>query len=80
MELVHSEFFVQSQMCSGFMIVTNIIREQLLQMAFIEGNDVIQQITPAAFHPSLSNIVLPGTFKEGSFCADLHRSNCCRNF
>jgi hypothetical protein len=36
-----------------FVVVTNICREQPFQMAFVYRNDVIQQIAPAAFDPTL---------------------------
>jgi hypothetical protein len=34
-------------------------------VAFIDGNDVIQEVAAAAAHPALRNTVLPRTF-EGS--------------
>ena len=38
-------------MRSGFMMVTNIIGEQSLQMAFIQCNNVVQELSSATFHP-----------------------------
>ena len=39
-------------------------------MAFIESDDVVEQIAAAASHPALSNPVLPGALDRG-----LHASN-----
>jgi hypothetical protein len=48
-----------------FVVVGNVLAQQPFQMTFIEGDDVIQEVTAAAAHPALRDAILPGTF-EGS--------------
>jgi len=61
----------ESEMRAIFMVIPEVFREQMLQMAFIHRDDVIEQISSAAFNPTLRNSVLPGTFKGGPYGADL---------
>jgi hypothetical protein len=61
-------------------VVADVFREQSLQMTFIERNDVIQQIAPAAFDPTLRHAILPGAFEGGSHRTYLQRSNGYWNF
>ena len=35
--------------------------EQSLQLAFIQRNNVVQQVSSTAFHPPLRDAILPGT-------------------
>ncbi len=65
----------QSEMRAVAMVVADVFREQSLQMAFIERDDVVQQIAPAAFDPTLRHTILPGTFERGPHWAHLQRSN-----
>ena len=58
----------ESQMRAVFVVVADVFRKQSFQMAFVHGDDVIQQIPPTAFHPALRDAVLPGTFERS-----LHR-------
>ena len=46
-------------------MVTNILGKQSLQMAFIQRNNVVQQVLSAAFDPTLRDAILPGR-SEGS--------------
>ena len=62
-----------------FMIVADIICEQSFQMAFIHRNDVIQQVSSAAFDPTLHHAVLPRTFEGGPHRTHPQRSNDGRN-
>jgi hypothetical protein len=50
----------EAEVSSVFVVVAEILKDDSPQMAFVEGNDVVQQVTPAAFHPSLGNSILPG--------------------
>jgi len=50
---------VQTEMCSIFMIVSHVIREEPFQMSFVHGDDVIQEASPTAPDPSLCDSVLP---------------------
>jgi hypothetical protein len=47
-------------------VVANILRERAFQVAFVNCNDVIQKIAPAAPHPTLGNSILPRTFERGA--------------
>ena len=40
-------------------VVENILREQAFQVAFVNCNDVIQEITPATPYPTLCDSILP---------------------
>src|ERR1700730_13576901 len=44
----------------------NIFREQSLQMAFIHRDNVVQQVSSAAFDPTLRHTVLPGALEGGA--------------
>jgi len=46
-----------------FVVVGDVLAERAFQMTFIEGNDVIQQVSAAASYPALRDSVLPRTFK-----------------
>ena len=48
-----------------FVVVGNVFTEQAFQVPFIERDDVIQQFSAAAAHPTLGDAILPGTC-EGS--------------
>jgi hypothetical protein len=48
-------------------------------MAFIHGNDLIEQVLAAAFDPSLRDAVLPRTLERGPDWIDLQGSNRRRN-
>jgi hypothetical protein len=56
-------------------VVTDVIREQPFQMAFIHGDNMIQQVSPATFDPTLRHTVLPGTLEGGPHWAHLQGSN-----
>ena len=43
----------QPKMRTVFVVVADVFRKQTFQMAFIHRNDVIQQISSAAFDPTL---------------------------
>jgi hypothetical protein len=44
---------LKSEIRAVLMMVANIFREQSLQMAFIQRNHVVQQVSSAASHPPL---------------------------
>jgi hypothetical protein len=52
---------LKSEMRTILMMVTNIFREQSLQMAFIQRNDVVQQVSSTASHLPLRDAILPWT-------------------
>jgi hypothetical protein len=58
------------------MMVTNILGAQSLQMAFIQGNNLVQQVWSTASHPTLRDAILPGTSERIWFGNDpdgIHR-------
>ena len=52
---------LKSEVRAVLMMVTNILAEQSLQMAFIQRNSVVQQVSSAASHPPLRDAILPWT-------------------
>ena len=50
---------LKSEMRSVLMMVKNILGKQSLQMAFIQRNNVVQQVSSAASHPALRDAILP---------------------
>jgi hypothetical protein len=44
--------------------LANILREPAFQVAFVNCNDVIQEITPATPYPTLCDSILPRTFER----------------
>jgi hypothetical protein len=52
----------ESEMCAVLVVVANILREPAFQVAFINCDDVIQEITPATPYPTLCDSILPRTF------------------
>ena len=55
----------KAKMRAVFVVVADVLREHPFQMAFIECDDVVQQVPAAASHPALGEAILPGAF-EGS--------------
>jgi len=59
------------------MMVTNILGEQSFQMAFIQRNHVVQQVSPTASHPPLRDAILPWSSKGSSLGNDPCRFDRC---
>ena len=57
--------FREAEMRAVFVVVADVLIEQPFQMAFMECDDVVQEVAAAAFHPALRDAILPGAF-EGS--------------
>ena len=53
-------------MCAVLVVVANILREDTFQVALVNCNDVIQEITPTAPYPTLCDSILPRTFERGA--------------
>jgi len=51
-------------MRAAFVMIGNILAEHPLQMAFIDRDDVIQQVAAAAADPTLGDTILPGLSNE----------------
>jgi|SRR6202795_775962 len=54
----------ESEMRAVLVVVADILIEKSLQVAFIECDDLIQQIAAATAYPSLRNSILPGLRNE----------------
>ena len=62
-----------------FVVVADVIRQEPLQVLFIERDHVVQQIAPATLDPALGYAVLPRTLERGSKRSDRQGSNGSRN-
>src|ERR1039458_1833746 len=60
----------QRKMCSVFVIVTDVIIHQALQMPFIQNDHMVEQIASAVANPTLSNTVLPRASEAGPLGLD----------
>src|SRR5260370_1558426 len=67
-------------MCAVRVVVANILSEQAFQVAFVNCNDVIQEITPATPYPTLCDSILPRTFERSADRIHHQGSNRCRDF
>jgi hypothetical protein len=61
-------------------VVANILREQAFQVAFVNCDDVIQEITPATPYPTLCDSILPRTLERGADRTHAEGSNRCGDF
>jgi hypothetical protein len=64
-------------MCAVLVVVVNILREPAFQVAFVNCDDVIQEITPATPYPTLCDSILPRTFERSAERIHPQRSNRC---
>ncbi len=55
-------------MCAVLVVVANILKEPPFQVAFVNCDDVIQEITPATPYPTLCDSILPRTFERSAEC------------
>ena len=67
-------------MCAVLVVVANILREATFQVAFVNCNDVIQEITPATPYPTLCDSILPRTFERSADRIHPQGSNSCGDF
>jgi hypothetical protein len=67
-------------MCAVLVVVANILREPAFQVAFVNCDDVIKEITPATPYPTLCDSILPWTFERSAERIHLQGSNRCRDF
>src|SRR5712664_2884748 len=59
----------------SLVVVANILREETFQVAFVNCNDVIQEITAATPYPTLCDSILPRTFERGADWTHAQGSN-----
>ena len=52
--------FVQAIVNSIFVVVVYVIANQPTEMAFVQGDDVVENLSPATSHPSFRRAILPG--------------------
>jgi hypothetical protein len=70
----------ESEMRAVLMVGANILRQQAFQVAFVNCDDVIQEITAATPYPTFCNSILPWTFERGAYRTHAQGSNRCRDF
>jgi hypothetical protein len=58
-----------------FVVIADIIEEDSFEVALVQGDDMVKQVTPAGTHPALGNAVLPGALQGGLNASDFHRLN-----
>jgi hypothetical protein len=63
-----------------FVVVANILREEAFQVAFVNCDDVIQEITAATPYPTLCDSILPRTFERGADRIHAQEPNRCGDF
>jgi hypothetical protein len=61
----------------GHRACPNILREPAFQVAFVNCDDVIQEITPATPYPTLCDSILPRTFERSAERIHPQGSNRC---
>ena len=57
--------FPKPEMSAVLVVVTDIVFQQPSQMLLVHDDHVIQQVSPYASNPALSDAVLPRTSKSG---------------
>jgi len=75
----HRCSLIQSKVSSVFMVVADIVGKKPLQVALVDGNDVIQQIAATTLDPSFCGAVLPGTLERSAHRTHGHRTHCHRH-
>jgi hypothetical protein len=61
----------QAGVWSSLIVIRRVRGEKPLEMALVQGDDVVEQIAPAAAYPAFRNTVLPGALDRG-----LHGRDC----
>ena len=62
------------------MIVGDVVREEPLEMALVQRNDLVEQIAPAAADPAFRDSILPRALDRGLHATNCHGSNRSRYF
>jgi hypothetical protein len=55
-----------------FVVIADILGEDSFEVAFVQGDDMVNQVAPAGTHPTLGNAVLPGAPPGGLNANDFH--------
>jgi hypothetical protein len=53
-------------------VVANVLRQQTVQVTFVERNHVVEQVSTAASHPSFGNSILPRASKGSPHRPESH--------
>src|SRR5260370_2246543 len=67
-------------MLADMVLVANILREQAFKVAFVNCNDVIQEITAATPYPTLCDSIPPRPLERGADRTHAQGSNRCGDF
>src|SRR6202043_1166946 len=59
-------------------VVTDVIGKEPLQVALVEGDNMVQQVTPTTLNPPLRNTVLPWAAERSANRSYAHRAHCYR--
>jgi hypothetical protein len=70
---------VQPEMGAVIMVVRDELLEESLEMSLIQGDDLIEQLAPAAADPALRDSILPRALDGGSHADHLHGLNRSRD-
>ncbi len=71
---------VQPEVGPVVMVVGDVIREEALEMALVQRDDLIEQLATAATDPALRDSILPRALDRGLHATNCHGSNGSRNF
>src|SRR5664280_2681883 len=66
---------LQPQVGSVVVIIGNVLGEESLQMALIQGDHVVEQVAAAASDPTLGDPILPGTSNRGTDRCHVQRAH-----
>src|ERR1039458_8812197 len=66
---------LQPEVGSVVVIIGNVLGEESLQMALIQGDHVVEQVAAAASDPTLGDPILPGTPNRGTDRCHLQRAD-----
>ena len=66
---------IQPEVGSVVVIIGNVLGEESLQMALIQGDYVVEQVAAAASDPTLGDPILPGTPNRGTDRYHLQRAD-----
>src|ERR1035437_6597822 len=66
---------VQPEVRSVVVIVGNVLGEESLQMALIQGDHVVEQVAAATSDPTLGDPILPGTSNRGTDRCHVQRAD-----
>ena len=67
-------------MLSVLVVVTDLLAHQAFQMAFVENDDMVEQVVAAVTDPSLRDTILPQTPEAASLWLDAEALYCVGHF